>query len=118
MKRTDWMLVAVFLAIAIAFIGYRAISAAQDAASVVVIVDGETRGIYYLSEEQEIAIDDTNHFIIEDGKAKMDFATCPDQYCVHQKAISKNGESIICLPNKVIVEIRSSKSADLDAVAK
>ena len=42
----------------------------------------------------------TNTVQIENGKVKMAAANCPDQICVHQKAISRNGESIICLPNK------------------
>ena len=43
-------------------------------------------------------------------------ASCPDKLCVNQKAVSKNNESIICLPNKVIVEVDSSENSDLDAV--
>ena len=35
-------------------------------------------------------------------------ADCPDQLCVKQKAVSKNKESIICLPNKVVIEGKDS----------
>ena len=51
------------------------------------------------------------------GKAKMTDADCPDQLCVHQKAASKNHESIICLPNKVVVEVDGSEESEFDAVA-
>ena len=43
-------------------------------------------------------------------------ADCPDQLCVHQKKISMNHESIICLPNRVVVEIESSENSEYDAV--
>ena len=43
-------------------------------------------------------------------------ATCPDHICVNQKEISKTGETIVCLPNKVIVEIKGADSSELDAV--
>ena len=44
-------------------------------------------------------------------------ADCPDQLCVKQKAVSKNKESIICLPNKIIVEVDSHKNSQYDAVS-
>ena len=46
----------------------------------------------------------------------MESADCPDQICVRQKAISKEGESIICLPNKVVVSIVGGEEKELDAV--
>lgn len=42
---------------------------------------------------------------ISNGYAKMLNADCKNQICVKHKQISKNGESIICLPNRVIVQI-------------
>ena len=55
---------------------------------------------------------------IKDGEASMIEADCPDQICVHEKAISADGESIICLPNKIVVEVESDKESELDAVMK
>ena len=34
-------------------------------------------------------------------------STCPDQICVLHNAIHKDGESIICIPNKVVVKYSS-----------
>ena len=34
-------------------------------------------------------------------------ADCPDQICVHTAEISKDGGSIICLPNRIVLEIIS-----------
>ena len=45
------------------------------------------------------------------------FADCPDKLCVHQKAVSRDGESIICLPNKVVVSIEGGEDREMDAVA-
>ena len=55
--------------------------------------------------------------MIENGIAYVTDADCPDQLCVHQKAASKNHESIICLPNKVVVEVDGSEESEFDAVA-
>ena len=37
-------------------------------------------------------------------------ADCPDKLCVNQHAISSNGETIVCLPNKVVVEVEDGES--------
>ena len=63
-----------------------------------------------------MVIQDSNVLMIKDGRAQMKSADCPDQICVRQKAISKEGESIICLPNKVVVSIVGGEEKELDAV--
>lgn len=49
-----------------------------------------------------------NTIEIKDGKIRMLEADCPDQLCVKSKAIDKNGEMIVCLPNKMYVKIKGS----------
>ena len=44
----------------------------------------------------------------------MKDADCPDRLCVKQGSISKNGESIVCLPHKVIVTVTGGDGADYD----
>ncbi|MHA5179805.1 NusG domain II-containing protein [Oenococcus oeni] len=41
-------------------------------------------------------------------KVKIVEANCPDQICVQHAAIGKAGQSIVCLPHKLIVKIKSS----------
>lgn len=41
----------------------------------------------------------------------MEAADCPDQICVHHIPIMRDGESIICLPHRLAVEIRDEKLA-------
>lgn len=69
-----------------------------------ITVDGEVFGEYSLDEDREIAIGDTNICRIQDGKVQMTEADCPDQLCIHQRAVDAGGGSIICLPNKVVIE--------------
>lgn len=42
---------------------------------------------------------------VTDGAVVMEAADCRDQICVHHKPISSKGESIICLPHRLVVEI-------------
>ncbi len=45
-----------------------------------------------------------NTVTVKSGKVYMSWGSCKNQLCVHKGEISKVGESIICLPNKVTVE--------------
>ena len=64
-----------------------------------ITVDGKEFGTYSLSQDQVIHIGDTNVCEIKNGKVTMIEATCPDHYCMKQKAVDEHGGSIICLPN-------------------
>ena len=88
----------------------------------VLLIAGASFGVHEFAggdgADQKIRINGgTNILTIKNGKAKMTDADCPDQLCVHQKAASKNHESIICLPNKVVVEVDGSEESEFDAVA-
>ena len=58
-----------------------------------------------------------NLLIIKNEKARILDADCPNKICVDKGYISKNGESIICLPHHIVVTIESSEDKDVDAVA-
>lgn len=93
----------------------------QDAGAVVeVTVDGELYGSYALDKNQTVDIIvgeiKTNTLVIRDGMADMTEASCPDKLCVHQRAISRTGETIVCLPNRVVAEVKGSRPRGLDAV--
>lgn len=92
-------------------------------ACVEVTIDGRTYGTYPLSKDDTIKIkngdgDVTNTLVIKGGVADMTSADCPDHLCVKKKAISKEGESIICLPNKVVVTVKSDMKSDIDSISK
>lgn len=60
-----------------------------------------------------------NLLSVSDGEVRMEAADCRDQICVHHSPISSGGESIICLPHRLVVEIvgGSDKEA-LDGMVK
>lgn len=80
-----------------------------------VSVNGVESGIYSLAEDREISINGgTNILKIEGGKAFMITADCPDHTCVNTGKISKVGQSIICLPNKVTVTVIGNTDGGVD----
>ena len=50
--------------------------------------------------------------VIENGEAYMKYADCPDGVCKSTGRIKYNGQSIICLPNRVSVMIESGEMGD------
>lgn len=112
--RGDLLLIAVFLAVAgVALLLLRACSAPGGVA--VVTVDGEEVGRYDLSRDGTYPIvgwnGGSNLLVIEDGAARVAEASCPDKLCAHTGHISRTGERIVCLPNRVVVEIRAADPA-------
>lgn len=117
MKKNDFKLIAIVLVTALAAFLIHHFAGGGNAGTVTVKIDGELAGTYSLLENQEIEINGgSNILVIKDGEADMIEADCPDKLCVKQKSISKNNENIICLPNKVIVEVKSSEDSEYDAV--
>ncbi len=91
----------------------------KSGTEVVVSIDGVEAYSFPIDEELEFEITGydggTNLLIIENGYAYLKEASCPDKLCVHMGKINKEGQSIICLPNRVVVEIRgagNTKSED------
>lgn len=87
-----------------------------DGDTVIVTVNGEITGEYALGNNLTIDIksgkDQHNILVIEDGHAFVREASCPDGICVAHKPISKDSESIVCLPNKVVITVKKSELTD------
>ena len=108
MKKKEAIFIASILVIAgILGLGFQ-ISGQRSHNTIRITVDGKEFGTYSLSKDQVIHIGDTNVCEIKDGKVTMIEATCPDHYCMKQKAVDEHGGSIICLPNKVVIEGKDS----------
>ena len=118
MKKNDWILAGCVVLICAAVLVFRYFGGQESGGRVIVSVDGEEYGTYSLSEERTVRIGDTNRLAIKNGAVEMEWADCPDQICVNHRAVSKNGESIICLPNQVVVTVVSPEESELDAVAQ
>ncbi len=113
--KNDIILVAVVLLLAAA--GFMLSNILKSEGKYAVVkVDGKELYSYSLTENVRMVIssDDGNEnvFVIENGEAFMESASCKDQICVKHKKIKNEGESIICLPNKVVVEITDSINND------
>lgn len=118
-KKADIILAVILVAVGLA-ISY-ILSFGQTAGNELKItVNGEKFASYSLMEDRDITIRQNSHInkiTIKSGKVSMSFSDCKNQDCVLQHDINKTGETIVCLPNKVVLEISGEKT-ELDSIAK
>lgn len=77
--------------------------------TVTVTVNSETVAELPLNKNAEIPLDTDygkNTIVIKNGKCYISFADCRDNICVKHSSISKKGESIVCLPHRLIAEVK------------
>ena len=121
-KKADIILLIVILAIGIPM-SVLSLTAGTGGDKVKISTDGQVYGIYPLNEDCEIEVTEdghTNHITIKDGQVSMSYSTCRNQVCVNTGAISQTKDVIVCLPNRVVVEIISSeeeKGGDADVIS-
>lgn len=118
--RNDCILILIIILLAGGFWLIQYLNAVQKEAVLQIYQNGELIGEYELSQPQTIpvtGIDDSyNLVLIEDGMVRVTDADCPDQLCMKQRSVSRNGESIICLPHKLVLQIHAKEESTLDAV--
>lgn len=120
--KNDFVLAGLLLMAALAFFLFQRFIFKEKGESVTITQDGTNIGQYSLQENKTIPLESQNGYnllVIEDGSARMMEADCPDKLCVKQRRISSAGESLICLPHKLIVTVdgnRQSKEPEVDSV--
>lgn len=119
-KKADIILLIVLVVIGLLASVY--ITASKSGGDTVIIEqNGKLYGKYSLYQDAEVDVVATDsvrsdvHVSIKNGTAKVTKSGCKNQICVRHSEISSTGESIICLPNKVVVRIEG-KGGGYDAV--
>ena len=95
---------------------YQFFSAKKDADTVIIKKDGTVYAEYPLGNDRTADISGKNTVVIKNSEVYMEYADCPDKLCIKQGKISSSEKKIICLPNKVTVEV--TKKSDIDAVVR
>ena len=116
LRNDIFLIVALLLAVAIGGIYLFVFRSQGDI--VKVTVNGQTYGIYSLSEDiiEDIHTGEGdkqhNRLVIRDGKAFVESATCPDGICASHRPIFRDGESIVCLPHGVVITVTAAEKDD------
>ena len=118
-KKADIILAAVLIILGFAISSFLSLGQNQGN-ELEVKVDGKKYGSYLLSEDREIKIKNNSHInkiTIKSGKVSMSFSDCKNQDCVKHSKIAQTGQTIVCLPNKVVLEIQGNDTK-LDSISK
>jgi hypothetical protein len=119
-KKADIILLILIVAAGL-IISFGPLAKKAGGTDVTVTLDGDIYGIYSLAEDQTVTVEKdghTNVIVIEDGTVRMESSTCKNQICVEHSEIDSTNESIVCLPNRVSIEITGKAGEDdIDAVS-
>ncbi|SCH36504.1 MULTISPECIES: NusG domain II-containing protein [unclassified Romboutsia] len=112
MKRKDIFLVisAVFMIIALFIVNNIINKAKLDA--IEIYVNNEIYKTISINSEEDLDVrvgDNYNHIKVHDGGVEIVEASCKDKVCVHSGFINKPSERIVCMPNKVVIKIKTSR---------
>ena len=89
------------------------------ALTVSIAIDGETVERCALSNYEGGTYESRGYTLtvaVENGAVRVSESDCPNQDCVHSGAISRAGQSIVCLPARVAVTLEGAAS-DYDLIA-
>lgn len=121
MKRNDIILIAVFLAAATILYISSSLLNQKQGALVQITVNGAVYKTLPLDKDTTIKINGYNNgnntLQIKDGYASITDADCPDKLCQRQKKIRYKGESLVCLPHRVVVSVLSEEDSGIDNIA-
>lgn len=119
-KKADLILAAILIILGLAVSYYLSVGRVTGS-ELEITSQGRLFGTYSLFEDRIVRIETADgHFNtvrIQDGCAFVKAADCPGEDCVNSHSISKSGEKILCLPNKLVLEINGGKKA-YDSISK
>jgi hypothetical protein len=124
MKKNDIKIIGAVLVIALLFFlfnKYKVSKLDTDNLYIVINVDGTVYEKVSFDEEKEIEVKTdfgTNIVKVHDHGVEMTHANCPDQICVKTGFVTESDIPIVCLPNRVYVEIVDDTEDEIDAISE
>ncbi|RKY79648.1 hypothetical protein DRQ07_06170, partial [candidate division KSB1 bacterium] len=93
----------------------------QNGSIVYIKVNGEIKGVYNLNNKNKQTITiagkkGTMKVEIQEGRVWVSESSCPNKLCIKMGKIHKNGEMIVCVPNRVIISVKNKEEKEVDAI--
>lgn len=108
----DFFIAALIILSAAAILIYPYIKKQPAASRVEITRAGGEVLTFSCADERELSIDGCE-IKIADGGVEVKAADCPDQVCVNTGKITRRGQSIICVPNRVSIQITGEGDYDV-----
>jgi hypothetical protein len=123
-RKADVILISLILVVGIGLAVLQGVSFASTynkEATVKITIGGEIYGSYPLDKKATIKVDNKYDNVVsiqkgEDGQMHvfMQSADCPDKDCLRHAPIELSGQTIVCLPARLVVEIDPASSVGMD----
>ncbi|WP_456400774.1 NusG domain II-containing protein [Mesoaciditoga sp.] len=109
----------ILLVIFVGLIGWASMANhSKKAAKAVIIVHSKVYKVVNLNEDKTFKINWKGKYLmtvqIKNGAIRAKDSTCKNKICVHTGWISKDGQSIVCVPNHIIIYTEGAKPASCD----
>ena len=117
MKKGDYVVIAVVLLLCLLLFLPSFFPSEEKTAEV--YVDGEkvkTVALSSLKAEERFTVASCEILFEKDG-ASFVASSCKDQLCVRCGKLKNAGDSMACVPNRVVVAVRAEKNDDYDMMA-
>ena len=112
-RKSDIIIIAVIILAAAGFLLFRH-SVSSESCVASISVNEKTISEIDLSKtaDREFTLKEIQGpvFEIKDGKIRVKSSDCKNQICVNTGFIASPGETIVCLPKKLVIEIKDGKS--------
>ncbi len=109
------MIVSALLLLAAALFVFHFAAPKPTGAVAKITVNNQTVKTLPLSQNSTYTVetdDGYNVVVVENGRVFVREADCKNQICVKSRAISRPGESIVCLPHKMTVSVVDDEASD------
>lgn len=124
LKKGDLIIILMLVAAVISWLGINKLGESKDERQIVI----ETNGSVYKTipmkvgmKQQDIHIELENgkyiDIVVDENGAYVSDVICPDKVCQKTGLVSRVGQSIVCLPNKVVVYIEGKSESEVDDVS-
>ena len=117
--KNDIILVCAILILALAaFFVFKA--CAKEGGTVSITIDGELYKELPLNTDAVVEVvsgengEYKNTVTIKDGRVSISYANCPDGICEKHRAIKHSGRTIVCLPHKLVVNVKGGEVDEMD----
>ena len=116
MKKNDYILIVVLVFASGILLFLFNLNKNNDS-NIVLVKRNDTVLEYKLDEDRIINLEPYMKIQIKNKKVKVIETSCRNKICYRHRYISKTNEQIVCIPNKIVIEI---KGGDLkyDAISK
>ena len=124
LKRGDLVVILILAIAVISWFEINKLGETKDERQIVI----ETNGSVYKTIPMEkgmklqdihIDLENGNHIdiVVDESGAYVKDVICPDKLCQKTGLVSKVGQSIVCLPNKVVAYVEGKSESEVDDVS-